>query len=67
MFFLSFLLFFFLKDRSTREKTCKEVQLLERTQQRIKLKQLKVIVSSLCHTKNFITLFWENMCEKHWY
>jgi hypothetical protein len=28
----------------TREKTCKEVELMERTQQRIKLKQLKVIV-----------------------
>ena len=36
------------KNRSTREKkkekTCKEVELPEQTQQRIKLKQLKVIV-----------------------
>jgi hypothetical protein len=41
-----FLVFFFLKNknRSSREKTCKEVELMERTQQRIKLKQLKVIV-----------------------
>jgi hypothetical protein len=39
-----------LLERLTKEKTCKEVELLERTQQRIKLKQLKVIVSSLCHT-----------------
>jgi hypothetical protein len=54
-FFLVF--FFFLKKkRSTREKTCKEVELLERTQQRrenrIKLKQLKVTVydDHLCVT-----------------
>ena len=49
-----FLVFFFLKkkNRSSREKTCKEVESMERTQQRIKLKQLKVIVYEyhLCHT-----------------
>jgi hypothetical protein len=44
-----FLVFFYeKKNRSTREKkkekTCKEVELPEQTQQRIKLKQLKVIV-----------------------
>jgi hypothetical protein len=33
-----------LLERLTKEKTCKEVELLERTQQRIKLKQLKEIV-----------------------
>ena len=42
MFFLVF--FFFKKNRLSREKTCKEVELMERTQQRIKLKQLKVIL-----------------------
>ena len=32
------------KNRSTREKTYKEVELLKETHQRIKLKQLKIIV-----------------------
>jgi len=52
MFFLVFFFFFIKKNRSSREKTCKEVELMERTQQRIKLKQLKVIVYEyhLCHT-----------------
>jgi len=52
MFFLVFFSFFLKKNRSWREKTCKEVELMERAQQRIKLKQLKVIVYEyhLCHT-----------------
>ena len=50
--------FFKKKNRSTREKTCKEVQLMKETQQRIKLKQLKIIVydDHLCitHSGNMI-------------
>jgi hypothetical protein len=51
-FLLVFFFFLKKKNRSTREKTCKEVELLEWTQQRIKLKQLKVIVydDHLCLT-----------------
>ena len=57
-----FLVFFFLKkkNRSTREKTCKKVELLKETQQRIKLKQLKIIVYDdhlgITHSSNMIDL-----------
>jgi hypothetical protein len=56
-----FLVFFFLKkNRSTREKTCKKVELLKETQQRIKLKQLKIIVYDdrlgITHSGNMIDL-----------
>jgi len=59
-FFLVFLVFFFKKNRSTREKTYKEVELPKETHQRIKLKQLKIIIydDHLCitHSCNIIDL-----------
>jgi hypothetical protein len=55
-----FLVFFFKKNRSTREKTYKEVELPKETHQRIKLKQLKIIIydDHLCitHSGNMIDL-----------